>query len=204
MEHSESYNSFIKYLNATGLERTYGALNDELLEEIFDWERDEVEDLIWEGFKEDKFLVIFLPKLNKYDGLQVVKDTIKQLEVPSYESVEFAVVLYENTKDEKYIDLIAENIHRDPKEMSYVVKLSECTPCSSTYNYLTEIYVNNDNSVIRSTAAKGILYNKGLIDPFNLDDTKKNSKMRAKFKSDDKLERIKLLRMFEQGELFQE
>ena len=164
MEHSKAYEDFIKFYNATGMERIYGGYDKKMLEKIYDWERDEVEDLIWEGFKKDKFLVDFLPELKKYDGLKVVEETLEQMSIPNYNSVEFAVVLYEHTRDEKFIDMIAKNIHMDPKEGAYVIKLSKCTPCSAIYNYLTEIYINNEDSGIRLQAQKGMLYNKGIID----------------------------------------
>ena len=90
MEHSKAYEDFIKFYNATGMERFYGGYDDEMLEKIYDWERDEVEYLIWDGFlKKDYFLVDYLPKLKKYNGLQASEDTLKQFAIPNENSVSF-------------------------------------------------------------------------------------------------------------------
>ena len=50
-------------------------LDIRIMEEIYDWERDEVEDIIWDSFinKNEVELVPLLPKLEKYDGIKALK-----------------------------------------------------------------------------------------------------------------------------------
>lgn len=55
------------------------------MEEIFDWERDEVEDIIWNTFykNSDTELDLFLPKLQKYDGIKALKEELLKCNIPS-------------------------------------------------------------------------------------------------------------------------
>ena len=49
MENSEAYIRFVNLLNANGPVKKDG-YDPQTMEKIFDWERDEVEDLVWEYF----------------------------------------------------------------------------------------------------------------------------------------------------------
>lgn len=49
MQNSKAYNYLIEQLNATGAEKTSGYYS-RIMEEIYDWEREEVEDIIWDAF----------------------------------------------------------------------------------------------------------------------------------------------------------
>ena len=64
MNNSKAYNRLIKQLNASGIARRDGYYPN-TMEEIYDWERDEVEDVILDHFnnKNDVDLAIFLPKM---------------------------------------------------------------------------------------------------------------------------------------------
>lgn len=82
------------------------------MEEIYDWERDEVENIIWDAFinKNEVELAQFLPKLEKYDGIKALKESPYLFQIPSGASTEIGKILYEVTGDENYLDLIKRNL----------------------------------------------------------------------------------------------
>ena len=203
MQNSKAYDLLIKQLNAKGSEKKDGYY-PRVMEEIYDWEREEVEDIIWDAFfnKKEIELAQFLPKLEKYDGIKALEESPYLLQVPSEASVEIGKILYEVTGDEEYLDLIKRNIDASPETISYVSILSYCKPCQRVYNILADIYINNNNSVNRSTAVMGILYNKGIIkDRYSIKESNDVINLRKKFKSEDSAERQEILKKFENGEL---
>ena len=110
------------------------------LEEIYDNERAGVENLIWDKFNNNKDVELaqFLPKLQLYDGIAALKDALKESKIPSSNSVTIAHVLYEYLNDERYLDIIKENIDKDPNNISYVSVLAYCKPCQKAYRILLE------------------------------------------------------------------
>lgn len=203
MQNSRAYGYLIKQLNAFGTEKKNGYY-PQIMEEIYDWEREEVEDIIWNAFinKKEVGLASFLPKLKKYDGIKALKESPYLLQIPSGASVEIGQILYEVTDDKNYLDLIKRNIDASPDEISYVARLSYCRPCTKLYNILADIYINNSNKVNRNTAVMGILYNRGIIkDRLSIEESNHVIGLRKKFKSEDREERIKILERFEKGEL---
>ena len=203
MDNSIAYKQLLKQINAVGSEKLNGYYPN-TLEEIYDWEREEVEDIIWDAFfnKKEIELAQFLPKLEKYDGIKVLKESPYLLQVPSEASVEIGKILYEVTGNEEYLDLIKKNIDASPETISYVSILSYCKPCQRLYNILADIYINNNNRVNRSTAVMGILYNKGIIkDRDSIKESNDVINLRKKFKSEDSAERQIILKKFENGEL---
>ena len=179
-------------------------IDPEVMEEIYDWEREEVEDIIWDAFfnKNEIELAQFFPKLKKYDGIKALKESPYLLQIPSEASVEIGKILYEATGDEGYLDIIKKNIDASPETISFVSILSYCKPCQRLYNILVDIYINNSNKVNRSTAVMGILYNKGIIkDRGSIKESNDVISLRKKFKSEDSIERQKILEKFENGEL---
>ena len=107
MQNSKAYDYLIKQLNANGSEKMDGYY-PEVMGEIYDWEREEVEDIIWDAFfnKNEIELAQFFPELKKYDGIKVLKESPYLLQIPSEASVEIAKILYETTGDEGYLDII--------------------------------------------------------------------------------------------------
>lgn len=203
MENSSAYDCLIKQLNANGSEKKDGYY-PQIMEEIYDWERDEVEDIIWDSFinKNEVELVPLLPKLEKYDGIKALKECPYLFQIPSEASVEIGKVLYEVTDDANYLDIIKRNIDASPDTISYVSILSYCKPCPRLYNILTDIYINNKNKVNRSTAVMGLLFNKGIIkDRKSIKESNETIELRKKFKSEDREERKRILERFEKGEL---
>ena len=203
MQNSKAYDCLIKQLNANGSEKRDGCY-PKVMEEIYDWEREEVEDIIWDAFfnKNEIELAQFFPKLKKYDGIKALKESPYLLQIPSEASVEIGKILYEATGDDGYLDIIKKNIDASPETISFVSILSYCKPCQRLYNILVDIYINNSNKVNRSTAVMGILYNKGIIkDRSSIKESNDVISLRKKFKSEDSIEREKILEKFENGEL---
>lgn len=203
MQNSKAYDYLIKQMNTNGSEKMDGYY-PRVMEEIYDWEREEVEDIIWDAFgnKKEIELAQFLPKLEKYDGIKALKESPYLLQIPSEACVEIGKVLYEATGDEDYLDLIKRNIDASPETISYVSDLSYCKPCQRLYNILVDIYINNNNRVNRNTAVMGILYNKRIIkDRGSIQESKDTMSLRKKFKSEDRAERQDILKKFENGEL---
>ena len=199
MQNSKAYDCLIKQLNANGSEKMDGYY-PEVMEGIYDWEREEVEDIIWDAFfnKKEIELAQFFPKLKKYDGIKALKESTYLLQIPSEASVEIGKILYEATGDEEYLDIIKKNIDASPETISFVSILSYCKPCQRLYNILVDIYINNSNKVNRSTAVMGILYNKGIIkDRSSIKESNDVISLRKKFKSEDSIEREKILEKFE-------
>ena len=203
MQNSKAYDHIIKQLNASGSEKKDGYY-PRLMEDIYDCEREKVEDIIWDAYfnKKEIEMAQFFPKLKKYDGIKALKESPYLLHVPSSECVEIGTVLYETTGEKKYLDLIKRNIDASPDTISYVSILSYCKPCKQLYKILVDIYINNRNSVNRNTAVMGILHYKGIIkDLDSISETNKAISMCEKFESENKAERKKILKRFEKGEL---
>ncbi len=87
MENSQAYIDFTNQIKATGNQKMAG-YNSKTLDQIFEWEREEVENLIWHNFCNNEIdLAIFLPKLKKYNGLDSLEKKLQELNVPSGGSV---------------------------------------------------------------------------------------------------------------------
>ncbi len=203
MQNSSAYNYLIEQLNASGREKMDGYY-PQIMEEIYDWERDEVEDIIWDAFmnKGEVELASFLPKLKKYDGIKALKESRYLFQIPSEASVEIGKVLYEATGKETYLNIIKKNIDASPDTISYVSILSYCKPGRKLYKMLADIYINNENETNRSTAVMGLLFNKGIIkDIFSIQESNDTIALRKKFRSEDKKERKRILKSFERGKL---
>nr|WP_294494959.1 hypothetical protein [uncultured Anaerosporobacter sp.] len=198
MENSQAYIDFTNQIKSTGSQKMAG-YNSKTLDEIFEWEREEVENLIWHNFcNNDIDLAIFLPKLKKYNGLYSLERKLQELNVPSSGSVLISRVLYENTRETKYLDSIMRNIETAQGNIPFVANLAYCSPSEKAYSLLVHIYINNDNEVIRSTAVTGILYNKGIIkNPNDLQEITNNVGLKRKFISDDIDARKKNIKLFE-------
>lgn len=204
MQKSEAYRLLMSQLNATGSNKKDGYY-DGIMEEIYDWERNEVEDLIWNAFHNNNEigLIKFLPKLKRYDGIRALKECPYIHQIPSVCSAEIAKILYETTGAEAYLDIIKKNIDMCPNNIVYVSILSYCKPCPKLHSFLVEIYINNKNKVNRNSAVMGLLYEKGIIsDRSSIEEANNTIELRRKFNSEDQEERVKIVKNFENGILF--
>lgn len=203
MENSQAYKYLVEQIEATGSKKCDGYYPG-IMEEIYDWERNEVEDIIWNAFHKtnDTDLAEFMPKLKKYDGMAALKKRLSECTIPSDSSVIIAKVLYDCTVDKKYLDVIKSNIDKNANKISNVAILSYARPSKELYNLLIDVYINNDNKVVRSTAVTGILYYKGFIsNPHDMQEIIEKLELRRMFAQNSKEERKKVIVRFESGEL---
>nr|WP_314080029.1 hypothetical protein [uncultured Leptotrichia sp.] len=167
-EHSFAYIDLIKTVKATGREKLDGYYS-KTMEEIYDWERDEVEDIIWEKFQRDRdsMLSDFLPKLKKYDGITALEEASTKVTVPSYASIDISKTLYNSTLKTKYLDNFKENLGYD--DIVLVSILNKCIVTEDLYNFLKELYLyygvekKEDKGVVTMLIIKGLLRCKGYM-----------------------------------------
>lgn len=203
MQNSKAFKCLIEQIDASDSKKLDG-YDTNVMEEIYEWERDEVEEIIWKNFHQNKDVDLagFLPKIKKYDGIGALKEALGECSIPSDNSVILSQVLYEYTGNDQYLDVIKENIDKDENKISNVARLSYCKPCEKTYNLLVDIYLKSNDKTVRSTAVTGILYNKGvIINPHNLQEIISTVDLRKKFAADDANERKRIITMFERGQL---
>ena len=205
MENSKAYNMLISQINATGSQKLDGYYPN-IMEEIYDWERDEVEKIIWETFhrNKDTDLAIFLPKLKNYSGIDALKKMLKECNIPSGNSLNIADVLYRETKEREYLNVIRDNIRADEDNVSAVAQLSYLPPDDDVLKLLEEIYINSNNKTVRSAAVTGILYNKGIIKDINdLNEIQQKINIKRKFILNEKTQREKIIEELENEKLFE-
>lgn len=203
MEHSRAYKMLIKQINAIGSEKKDGYYRN-TMEEIYDWERDEVEKIIWETFhrNKDTELAIFFPKLRSHDGIDALKKMFNEYSILGYRNLNIAEVLYRETKDSKYLNVFKESIEADEDNFPVVSQLLYLLPDEKVYNLLKEIYINSNNDIARSTAVTGILYNKGIIkDIDDLNEMQEKIKIECRFDLEEKSQREKIIKELEEGKI---
>lgn len=203
MENSKAYLNFKKQINKVGVSRKDG-YNPRLIEEIYEWERNEVEEIIWKCFceKNDIDMSIFMPKLRNFSGIKKLEEKLSVSNIPSEQSAIISMVLFELDEDDRYLEIMKKNIKLEPDNIANVSRLSYCKPCKKIYDTLVDIYINSDNDVMRDTAVTGILYNKGIItNPHDFMEVIKNMELIRKFDSDNVLKRTDIIEKFENNQL---
>jgi hypothetical protein len=203
MEHSWAYKMLIEQVNATGYERKDGYYRN-TMEKIYDWERDEVEEIIWETFHKnmDTELAIFLPKLKNYDGIDALKKMFDKCNTLGYRDLNIAGVLYKETKDVKYLNVFREIIEADEENFPIVAKLLYLLPDEEVYKLLKEIYINSNNDIARGIAVNGILHSKGIIkNIYDLKEKQEKIEIKRRFDLEEKSQREKIIKELEEGKI---
>lgn len=201
-EKSKAYRLLAEQINATALKKMDG-YDPGIMEEIYEEERAAAENLIWNAFNKDKDIELaqFLPKLQLYDGIKALTGALTESKIPSGNSVNIACVLYEFLNHEGYLDVIKQNIDKDPDNIAYVARLCGCKPCKKLYEILSGIYINSNNRTIRSTAVTGILYNKGFItNPYSTNEMMEKIELKRIFLKKDSAARADVIRKLDYGE----
>jgi len=100
--HSPAY-KHLKTIEKSGYARTYEGYTPNQLDGIYDWERDDIENYIWESFTSRGFwdMAPLLPQLTKYDGIAGLKEKCSTIENQDQKKT-IASVLYAATGDEQY------------------------------------------------------------------------------------------------------
>lgn len=204
-EHSSAYKDFFHQLDATGMERAYGGFAPDTLDRICDWERDEVERMIWLRFKNtgEGDLAPLVAKLTQYDGIEALNEKLKEGMISSEYSmrmVSIAAAAYEATSIEDYLDYVFEYYDKK-QDNGALATLTYLKPCDKFYNLFKAVYLNSGDSTARSTAIDGMLISKGYIkDPMNFAERSELVGMKRAFVSDDQELRKKKLARFENGD----
>ena len=204
-EHSSAYQALVRFINANGKERDYGVCIAPSLDVLYDWERDEAEDLIWKRFSfgGDTGLADLVVTLRNHNGIEALEDKLREGMSSSEYSlrlVNIARVLYSATSVDDYLEYIFE-YYEKTRDRAAVAVLSYLKPCDKLYDFFTDLYLSSDDSVIRNTAVTGILCGKGYIkDPTDPKECSELTNMARAFISDDPELRKKKLERFKNGE----
>lgn len=200
MQRSKAYITFLEQMNTVGAQKLKG-YSSNILEEIYEEERAEVEELIWDSFQNgDCDLAKFLPLLKMHDGLEAMKNKLKECIVPSDNSLELAVILYNHTNENQYIQVFDENIKlgNDDQRISALAKLLKCSPTDKVYEIFKATYIYDNNISVRSAAASGILYCRGLIkNPYDIKEMMSVMDILKRMNENDESKRKELIQEME-------
>lgn len=170
-QHSEAYDSFIKQVNAQGYQKAQGYAPD-LFENIYEFERDEVEEILIKLFnKRDWQGIEFMPQLKKVDGVAILKNELPKLPSPSFVKAEFADILLKATGDKVYEDVLFESlkISSGVNRNAVLMRLLKYNPTLRLFATCKDLCANDSNQTVRFFAAAGLLYCVGIInDPINI------------------------------------
>lgn len=178
-----------------------------LLEKTYDWEREDVEDIIWNGFvdRKDSDMAMFMPKLKKYNGMEALKSKLEVCTVPSGGSVNIAETLYITTNEIKYLNLMIENYEVSPDSFNrvrIVSKLSRLAKYKDVYTILISIYINDNNDINQIGSLCGILWADGyLIKMDDLNEISSKIEFLRFFKCETSDKRRKAIMKYKNGEL---
>lgn len=195
MKHSTSYLIFKERLISSGRDKLDG-YNPNLLNEIFDWEIDEVEKSIYNGFKyhDDTDLALFLPLLKNYDGMQELQNKLEIFKTPSDARINILLALYKVTKNKRYLDMILLDFNHMNHKESIVVDLSNLVENNDVYNSLIDIYITDYKSDNRITALCAILYRNGFLQYLNdINEFQENIELIKKFNVDTEEQRKEIV-----------
>ena len=201
MQNSRAYIDFMKQTKAVGREKMEG-YTPSTLERIYDWEREEIEDTIWNYFvnKNDSDLAIFMPKLKKYNGMEALEDKLNIFNVPSRANVNVAEALYITTGQKKYLDLLIENYNKSENKTPIVARAMYLAKNNDVYSWLMDIYVNDTEDKNQICALSGILWWDGFIKNINdMQEFSKKIQFLRMFKSDNREKRREILNEYKNG-----
>lgn len=205
MQNSQAYMDLIEQLNAVGSKKKDGYY-PKLMEEIHDWERDQVEDIVWGKFtyENEADLAMFMPKLTKYDGIVALKTKMGEFVVPSEGNYNIAEVLYLITNEDAYLKLMFDNYNATKNEVTkngFVSRLSRLANIQMVYDKLIDIYINDEDDVNQSTAIDGILFADGYLKSVDdLDEIMKNMQLLRIFVKDSTDERNLVIEKYKKGD----
>ena len=138
-----------------------------MLQKISEFERDEIEQLIIKFFSHgDWNLGIFLPELRNYNGIEYLEKAIKTLKVGCSAYLDLVPIVYNVTKDKTYLDAVIALLENDKDEderLDIVVCLSNFEKSDVLYSVFKKICLTDEDKFVRSQAAMGMLYCKGIV-----------------------------------------
>ena len=166
MKHSKMYEAFIKWVDLIGTREGDYTYHPKYLDTLYDWERDEIETIIYEKFKEGNAHVIYFAQymqyLKKYDGIEALKQYLANHSEIMGLAIEVARALYEVALEPQYVDAMM-GFYKKTRDSTYVAIISDSIPSKALFEALTYIYVNDRGDLNRSAANVGMLHCKGYI-----------------------------------------
>lgn len=168
MQMSKAYEKLVELIKSSD-SRKADMYSTGLFDRLDDSEVEKAEDLIWETFQKehDTGLLIFFPKLKKYDGISALRKLVNDYEIPSHLNMMIASLLYDNTKEIYYLELMEKNIIKSQYDYPYVASMIHSEPCEEIYRVLVRIYMKCPEGIALTSCTDGILYNKGFISDLN-------------------------------------
>jgi|GEM_PF-6743921 len=169
MENSPAFNDFIKQSEAKGYAKLQG-YNGNLFEKIYPSERKQVEEKIYELFmRDDSDISIFMPELQLYDGIKLLREKLNQCNVPSGASINYALSLFKAVNDKDAFEVLKINLQNSNwnNKIKILINIQLCSCNNDIYTLFEEISVNDENKMVRSCAIRGILYFRHLVDKPN-------------------------------------
>lgn len=160
MQNSKAYDSFIRQKNSCGSDKLDG-YNENLFNEIYDFEIEQAEDLVWSTFynEHDTDILVLFPKLRKYDGISALEQVIGNYEIPSSGNILISYLLYQNTGKDEYLKLIERNIVESNYDYSFIALINNLKSSEQVYQLFVRIYERCSERVALSTCINGILFN---------------------------------------------
>lgn len=197
-EHSHAYREFKRQIKSHKWEIKKDGYYPDLLKYIYDSERKEVEKIIWKSFvwKNDIELASFLPQLKYYNGIKALEKKLSKSKIPSRQSAEISIVLFETTNQQKYLDIIIRNYKELSNNLFIVVELTYLAKNTAVYNLLKDIYINDNEDTNRIQAINGILMQDGLID--NIQEILEKIDLIRAFSDTDKITREKFIKEYQE------
>lgn len=204
MSQSQAFNELINQVNAKGIQKMDG-YNPNTLDEINDNERDSAEDIIWKAFHDgDSGVAIFLPKLRKYNGIDALQNALHKCNIPSERSIDLARILYDCSKNEKYLDVFIANLKSNDEKhrVTVLTKLMDLNPSDKIFEIFENSCLYDQSKVVRSAGATGLLYCKGYIkNPFNVTEVVQNISLKKLLMDGTLEERRKKINDLRDGKL---
>lgn len=199
-QHSEMYTKFINIINGTGYNRL-GGIPKHLLNEVYDWEREEVENIVWNRFlNNDMDMTFYLPHLTFFQPTETVKNKLGEYKIPSRQSVQLSYTMYKLTKEQDYLNIVKNNIEKKTESTSYIALVLQDFEKNdeNIYNLLRELYVNVADLEELCLIEDGLFFCKGIISSlFAVQTDEEINDLSRKYFSEDIEERKNLIDEFE-------
>ena len=129
-----------------------------------------------------------MPYLNNHDGIGALEKALGKCSVPGYYHALLAVTIYKLKRTTVLFDEIRKEYELGEcnTKRNLLAMLRDISTDDRIISYLTEIYINTEESVLRTTALLTILHHRGLItDPNDLNELIEKRSMLQSYSSDD-------------------
>ncbi|WP_028235611.1 hypothetical protein [Pseudobutyrivibrio sp. MD2005] len=166
MENSSAYKYILQILNSKGKERDF-IYDYSTINEVYDSERSYIEERIWNNYggQHGNYLLSgFLPYLREYKGIEKLDENLNKYQIPSYASIITAKILFNNTGETKYIDIILKNIEKtDSNKYQLISTMLDIKRTKESFDMFEQIYLKVNDDIDVMVAAEGMLLMVGVI-----------------------------------------